>query len=131
MLLGGGSGVRTGVIHFAAGSSSGTLCFNTSDNEIVCERDVIGIIRLINTSLLQVDEPSTATVRIKDDDGRSQIITGLCIIAIASIAYFLISHSSQFSSGIRGVYGRQWYAGYYFNPWHQCSVSNHRSGYWR
>lgn len=73
VLLGGHGGVtREGVGQFPAGrrSSSGVICVQVLDNEDVCETDVVGIVRLINTSSIEVDEPSIATVRVKDDDSK-------------------------------------------------------------
>ena len=44
------------------------LCFPHIDDDIACESDIVGTVRLINSSAVLVIEPSTATVTIKDDD---------------------------------------------------------------
>lgn len=44
------------------------LCFPHIDDDLACESDIVGTVRLNNSSAVLVIEPSTATVTIKDDD---------------------------------------------------------------
>ena len=64
------SGSRQGAIRFSAESSTGELCFPHMEDDIACEPDIVGQVRLINSSAVIVTEPSTATVIIEDDDGK-------------------------------------------------------------
>ncbi len=57
-----------GSLRFRAGSSVSNLCFSHMDDDIACEPDIIGHIRLINSSAVIVVEPSIAMVTIEDDD---------------------------------------------------------------
>ena len=64
------SGSRQGAIRFSAESSTSNLCFPHIEDDIACEADIVGQVRLINSSAVIVTEPSTATVIIEDDDGK-------------------------------------------------------------
>ena len=62
------SSPRQGSVRFLAESATKMLCFPHIDDDLPCEADIVGTIRLINSSAVLVVEPSTATVTIKDDD---------------------------------------------------------------
>ncbi len=70
-----------GSLRFRAGSRVSELCFLHTDDDIVCEPDIIGYIRLINSSAVIVVEPSIAMVTIKDDDRKLACLKySACII---------------------------------------------------
>ena len=60
---------RTVVLRYAAGANSTPLCINYADDDIACEADVSGEVRLMNSTNFRVVEPFVAAVTIKDDDG--------------------------------------------------------------
>ena len=82
---------REGVGRFPAEgrSPSEVICVEVLDNEDVCETDVVGIVRLINTSSIEVDEPSIATVRVKDDDSKLAKYLWLFCLCISCIYRFI------------------------------------------
>ena len=63
---------RPGVLLFHSGNLSEMLCIDSSESERdedACEPDITGVVRLMNSSdELYTEEPSVATVSIKDDD---------------------------------------------------------------
>jgi len=59
---------RQGTIRFRADSTTSDLCFLHFNDDMACEPDIVGQVRLINGSAVVVIEPSTATIIIKDDD---------------------------------------------------------------
>ncbi len=61
-----------GTLRFMAGTSLTDLCFSHFDDEIACEEDIVGQIRLINSTAVVVVEPSVARVTIKDNDRESK-----------------------------------------------------------
>ncbi len=59
---------RSSSIHFPATSRTAQLCFPHNNDNIPCERDITGTLRLINSTAVRVREPASAHITIRDDD---------------------------------------------------------------
>ena len=65
----------TAVLRFNVGNTMELLCIpglsgasSRTNNDIACEPDIVGTVRLLNNTFIATTEPATATVRIRDDD---------------------------------------------------------------
>lgn len=59
---------RSDFLYFSASSRTVQLCFPHTDDSIPCEDDIIGTLRLLNNSGVNLGNPSSAAVTIQDDD---------------------------------------------------------------
>ena len=62
-------------LRFNSGYTMELLCIpglsgasSRTNNDIACEPDIVGTVRLLNNFFIATTEPATATVRIRDDD---------------------------------------------------------------
>ena len=83
-----GGGKRYAVLKFQAGNSVQPLCFSGFDNEVTCEQDVKGSVRLSNSTSIQAVQVAIATVTIEDDDGK----------IIASFPGFLLGTNCEYAA---------------------------------
>ena len=67
--------ILTAALRFNRGNTMELLCIprlsgasSRTNNDIACEPDIVGTVRLLNNSFIATTEPATATVRIRDDD---------------------------------------------------------------
>ena len=59
---------RSGILQFGANSTTSQLCFPHTDDDIPCEANITGTVRLNNNSAVAIGEPASALVTIQDDD---------------------------------------------------------------
>ena len=62
-------------LRFNRGNTTERLCIpglsralSRANNDIACEPDIVGTVRLLNNFFIATTEPAIATVRIRDDD---------------------------------------------------------------
>ena len=70
----------TAALRFNSGNTMELLCvpglsqaLARTNDDIACEPDIVGTVRLLNNTIIATTEPATATVRIRDDDCKQYI----------------------------------------------------------
>ena len=65
----------TAALQFNRGNTMELLCIpglsgasSRTNDDIACEPDIVGTVRLLNNTIIATTEPAIATVRIRDDD---------------------------------------------------------------
>ncbi len=70
----GGDESRPFVLQFRMDNLVQNLCIEVYDNEDTCESDAVGKVELLNVTIIQAVEITTASIFVKDDDRKYKLL---------------------------------------------------------